>query len=174
VVYSVKAGVAARRIHIIQVHDAYQRKALDQLPSAETSRPLAPAMRNWIDSFGETKHPISLETSLGYLEGAKANALISDLPHILQTLRVTLGRSHARSFNMLRTYDLRRTYSNWMEAAGILRTRRKLYMWHSAGDVTGGYELHEVSAFPAEDGKILRQFEGLEHTPAIRLEAKNA
>lgn len=49
------------------------------------------------------------------------------------------------------TYDLRRTYSNWMEAAGILRTRRKLCMWHSAGDVTGGYELHEVSAFLAED-----------------------
>ena len=288
------------RIHIMQLHDAYQRKALDQLPSAETSRPLAPAMRDWIASFGQTKHAVSLETSLGYLEGAKANALISDLPQLLLTLRATLGQSHPRSFNMLRSaasgyirqtltrshslypqvlavelvpvkkkrkhcpltvtemrawfpnpqtddldaiawgmvttgmgakeyyggwtvmldrvhiegtktdhrkrdvplilapavprmhrrtfedklrertsramtpYDLRRTYSNWMEAAGILRTRRKLYMGHSAGDVTGGYELHEVSAFLSEDGTILRQFIGLEHTPAIRLEARNA
>lgn len=293
------------RIHIMQLHDAYQRKALDQLPSAETSRPLAPAMRDWIALFGETKHAASLETSLGYLESARPNALISDLPHLLLTLRVTLGQSHPRSFNMLRSaasgfirqtltrshslypqvlavelvpvkktrrhrpltvaemrawfpnpqiddldaiawgmattgmgcgeywgrwsvmldrvhiegtksehyvrdtrvrdvplvlapavprmhrrtfedklrdrtgramtpYDLRRTYSNWMEAAGILRTRRKLYLGHSAGDVTGGYELHEVSAFLAEDGKILRQFAGLEHAPSIRLEARNA
>lgn len=288
------------RIHIMQLHDAYQRKTLDQLPSAETARPLAPAMRDWIESFGATKHAVSLETSLSYLEGAKASALVSDLPQLLMTLRVTLGRSHPRSFNMLRSaasgfirqtltrshplyaqvlavelvavrktkrhrpltvaemrawfpnpqtddldaiawgmattgmgageyygrwsvlldrvhvegtktehrerdvplllppavprmhrrtfedklrqrtsramtpYDLRRTYANWMEAAGILRTRRKLYMGHSAGDITGGYELHEVSAFLAEDGRSLRQFIGLEHTPAIRLEARNA
>src|SRR6185437_7654606 len=91
------------RIHIMQLHDAYQRKALDQLPSAETSRPLAPAMRDWIALFGETKHAASLETSLGYLESARPNALISDLPHLLLTLRVTLGQSHPRSFNMLRS-----------------------------------------------------------------------
>ena len=288
------------RISIMQLHDAYQRKALDQLPSAETSKPLAAAMANWIASFGETKHATSLETSRRYLQLAKPAALVSDLPQLLETLRTTLGKAHPRSFNMLRSaasgfvrqtlkrshplyahvlavelvpikktrrhrpltvaemrvwfpapssdpvdaiawgmattgmgageywgrwsvlldrvhiegtkresrvrdvplifppavprihrrtfedklrertsramtpYDLRRTFANWMEQAGIIRTRRKLYMGHSAGDTTGLYELHEVSAFLAADGATLRQFAGLEHTPTLRLEARNA
>ena len=66
-------------------------------------------------------------------------------------------------------YDLRRTYANWLEAAGIARTRRRLYMGHSAGDVTGLYELHEVAASLADDAKKLRAFAGLGEPTGLRL-----
>lgn len=71
-------------------------------------------------------------------------------------------------------YDLRRTYANWLEAAGVMRTRRKLYLGHSAGDTTGLYELHEVNDFLAADGAKLREFAGLETAAPLRLEARNA
>ena len=105
------------------------------------------------------------------IEGTKTEHRERDVPLVLAP---PVPRMHRRTFEdklrertarAMTPYDLRRTYSNWMEAAGILRTRRKRYMGHSAGDVTGGYELHEVSAFLAEDGKTLRQFAGLEYAP---------
>ena len=61
-------------------------------------------------------------------------------------------------------YDFRRTYANWLEAAGIPRTRRKLYLGHGASDVTALYELHEVAAFLVEDAAKLSTFLGLSHT----------
>jgi hypothetical protein len=48
-------------------------------------------------------------------------------------------------------YDLRRTYANWLESAGVPRTRRFIYLGHGAVDITGRYEWHEVKAFLAED-----------------------
>lgn len=57
-------------------------------------------------------------------------------------------------------YDLRRTYANWLEAAGIPRTRRRLYLGHGASDVTDLYEHHEVDRFLAEDAAKLRAFLG--------------
>jgi integrase len=58
----------------------------------------------------------------------------------------------------VRPYDLRRTYANWLEAAGIPRTRRKLYMGHSESDVTDRYEWHEVERFLADDAERLRKY----------------
>lgn len=58
----------------------------------------------------------------------------------------------------VRSYDMRRSYSNMLEAAGIPRTRRKLYMGHGVKDVTDLYERHEVSAFLAEDAKKLEEY----------------
>jgi len=52
-------------------------------------------------------------------------------------------------------YDLRRTYSNWLESAGVPRTRRRLYLGHGARDVTDFYESHEVTAFLREDAERL-------------------
>jgi hypothetical protein len=39
----------------------------------------------------------------------------------------------------------------WMEDAEIPRTRRRLYLGHSAQDVTDRYEKREITAFLAED-----------------------
>lgn len=55
-------------------------------------------------------------------------------------------------------YDLRRSYANWMEQAGIPRTRRRLYLGHGASDVTDLYEWHEVEKFLAEDAERLRKY----------------
>jgi|SRR6185312_6934212 len=55
-------------------------------------------------------------------------------------------------------YDLRRTYANWLEAAAVPRTRRRLYLGHGARDVTDLYEAHEVAAFLAEDAARLRRY----------------
>ena len=64
----------------------------------------------------------------------------------------------AASGGQVQTYDLRRSFMNWMEAAGIIRTRRKLYFGHSGGDVTSLYEWHEVEQFLEEDARRLRDY----------------
>lgn len=53
-------------------------------------------------------------------------------------------------------YDLRRSFANWLESAGIPRTRRQLYLGHGAKDITDLYERHEVDAFLKDDGAKLR------------------
>jgi integrase len=71
-------------------------------------------------------------------------------------------------------YDFRRTYANWLEAAGVPRTRRKMYLGHGASDVTDLYERHEVERFLAEDAERLRRFVGAtdksEEVPRLKLE----
>lgn len=66
-------------------------------------------------------------------------------------------------------YDMRRTFANWMESAGILRTRRIVYLGHAAGDVTSLYEFHDVRRFIAEDGTRL-----LAYMESERAKAKKA
>jgi integrase len=58
----------------------------------------------------------------------------------------------------IRPYDLRRTYANWLEAAGIPRTRRKAYLGHAGGDVTSIYEHHEVEQFLADDATKIEAY----------------
>lgn len=62
----------------------------------------------------------------------------------------------AASSGQMSPYDLRRTYANWLEAAGIIRIRRALYMGHGNLDITGRYEWHDVKAFLAEDGQKVK------------------
>ena len=75
-----------------------------------------------------------------------------------------------RTGKQVSPYDLRRTYANWLESAGIPRTRRRLYMGHGARDVTDLYEVHEVHAFLREDAAKLRALLGLPPLTAHRLE----
>lgn len=55
-------------------------------------------------------------------------------------------------------YDLRRSFANWIEAAGVPRTRRRLYRGHGEQDIGDAYEWHEVDAFLAEDGQRIRDY----------------
>ena len=57
----------------------------------------------------------------------------------------------------------------WLEAAGIPRTRRKLYLGHGQTDVTDLYEWHEVKAFVAEDRAKLQAYIGQEQRNAVRV-----
>jgi integrase len=63
-----------------------------------------------------------------------------------------------KSDGLITPYDFRRTYANWLEAAGIPRTRRKLYLGHGASDVTDLYERHEVDRFISEDRRRLMDY----------------
>jgi integrase len=285
----------------MQVHDAYQRKALDQLPTADTIRPLGETMRAWIAEYEcSDKHRISLGTSCGYFESSAPKASVADIARVLERLRDSLGKAHPRSFNLARAaalafvrhtlkkshplwlavaaveprkykpavkrrpitpdvmrnlfpapesdpvdaiawgvavtgmgaheywgtwsvgvdrihivgtkrdgrvrdvprvmvpaspsmhrrtwedkvrerttiitpYDLRRTFANWMESAGIPRTRRRLYRGHGPQDIGDLYEQHEVETYLVEDAAKLRAWLGLDATtlPALRLETAN-
>jgi len=70
-------------------------------------------------------------------------------------------------------YDFRRTFARWMERAGIVRARRKMYMGHAAGDVTGLYERHELDAYLVEDARAMRRYLGFpEATPTALKQVK--
>lgn len=51
--------------------------------------------------------------------------------------------------------DLRRSFANWMESAGLDRTRRRMYLGHNPGDVTDLYETQELLQLIAVDGETL-------------------
>lgn len=92
------------KITLAALHHEYQRKTLHKLPRGNTARPLIAAMREWMESLEvSAKHASSLETSRRYLERARPNALIAELPDILEELSWTLGRTHPRSFNITRS-----------------------------------------------------------------------
>jgi hypothetical protein len=280
------------KLTLLEVHDAYQRRALSALPTGETVAPLVETFRAWIDGLrvpvdASRHHVATMGTTLRKLEALKPNALLSELPALLESLRDSLGKPHPRSFNLARShvmafvrstlkrshplwlavaaveprkvpktvvrhplnpiemrnwfpspatdpldaiawtmattgmhakelwgrwtvkadrveisgtkrearnrsvplvmlpvvpkwkiartfenafrkrtsaftpYDLRRTYANWLESAGVPRTRRRLYMGHGAADVTDLYEQHEVAAFLVEDAAKLRTLLGI-------------
>ena len=70
-----------------------------------------------------------------------------------------LGKMFAElTDGLIEPYDLRRTFANWMEAAGISRTRRKAYMGHGKSDVTDGYEWHSVAPHLDADAQLLRNY----------------
>lgn len=102
-----------------------------------------------------------------HIAGTKREGRVRDVPLV----RVpTVPAMHRRTFEdklrgrcpMIVAYDLRRTYANWMEDAGIPRTRRRLYLGHGAQDVTDLYEAREVAAFLVDDAARLRAYTGLD------------
>jgi hypothetical protein len=70
-----------------------------------------------------------------------------------QVFRIALGEASGET---VEPYDCRRGYATWLEAAGIPRTRWRLYLGHGATTVTDLYERHQVDAFLAEDAERLR------------------
>lgn len=103
-----------------------------------------------------------------HIAGTKRGGRVRDVPLLMKPAAPTLSRDRfEKNFRerMRATgytpYDLRRTYAQWMEAAGIPRTRRKLYMGHGVADVTDIYERHEVTAFLVADAKLLGAFLGI-------------
>ena len=65
---------------------------------------------------------------------------------------------HERTGGRVTPYDLRRAFACWMERAGVVRIRRKIYMGHAAGDVTAFYEQSDIDAYLAEDAATLRKW----------------
>lgn len=69
-------------------------------------------------------------------------------------------------------YDLRRTFANWAEAAGIPRTRRRMYLGHAEGDVTDKYEWHEVLEFLAADAAKIEAYIRREEKSQLKMEKR--
>lgn len=115
----------------------------------------------------------SVGTDRVHIEGTKRAARVRDVPTLFPCAIYageTLARPSITSSSFSRAlriasvatgiacspYDLRRTFGNWMEQAGILRSRRKQYLGHAIGDVTERYERHEVAQHLLNDGAKLR------------------
>lgn len=73
----------------------------------------------------------------------------------LKVFRLLLANA---DFGRMGVYDLRRSHSVWMEAAGIPRTRRRIYRGHGPKDVGDLYEHHEIEAFIADDSRKLSRY----------------
>lgn len=98
-----------------------------------------------------------------HVEGTKRKARVRDIPLV----RVpTVPAMHQRTWeNKIRnrTKELtprsfRQAYIQWLEEAGVPRTRRKMYIGHSAGDTTDLYERKEIAEFLKVDAAKLRTF----------------
>jgi len=89
------------------------------------------------------------------------------------TIKYPAFRKALAAISDLTPYDLRRSYANWLESAGIPRNRRRQYLGHAAGDVTDLYEWHEVEKYLAEDGEKLHNYVfGATDKPTLKLEKK--
>jgi integrase len=100
------------------------------------------------------------------IRGTKRAGRVRDIPTIRPIAKPTrlyrpfLDALHEASGGTVRPYDLRNTFANWMEAAGIPRARRIVYMGHGTKDITDLYERHEVERFLQDDGEKLRALLG--------------
>jgi integrase len=112
-----------------------------------------------------------------HINGTKRGGRVRDVPLVRvpavpRISRDWFEKSFRKRFDSVITpYDLRRTYSRWLELAGVPRTRRRLYMGHGVKDVTDLYERAEVTAFLAEDAKRVRVFLGLPDAASKPVEA---
>lgn len=101
-------------LSMLDVYAAYQQNTLDALPTAATVRPLAVAMKEWVESLAtdgpspdcSARHKGSLETSRRYFERENAKATIADIAAVVESLRESIGREHPRTFNLARAAAL--------------------------------------------------------------------
>lgn len=96
-----------------------------------------------------------------HIGGTKRGGRVRDVPLVRPPHRPPM---HRRTFEnavrertrAIEVYDLRRTYSRWLEEAQVPRTRRKMYMGHGPKDTTDFYERHEITEFLIADAAKVR------------------
>lgn len=69
----------------------------------------------------------------------------------------------------LSPYDLRRTFANWCEKAGIQHTRIRLYLGHGPRDVSDIYLWHDVLPSIAQDASTLSSWIDVERKRGLQL-----
>ncbi len=95
-------------------------------------------------------------------DGKRRERVVPDLGWCRQ--RPSIGRQAfedrlaEQTESAFRPYDLRRTYAQWMEFAGLPFSRRQMYFGHSLKTVMGLYTQHEVTEHLRADAKILRNW----------------
>lgn len=116
----------------------------------------------------------SIEADRVHIEGTKRGGRVRDIPLVRAPSVPAISRDKFEKIFRARMekagitpYHLRRTYIQWLEAAGIPRTRRLMYGGHSTKDVHDLYERYEITEFLAADAVKLRAFLNLpDPTPA--------
>lgn len=99
-----------------------------------------------------------------HISGTKRKGRDRDVPLVRTPDQPPLSRDRfeklfrRRFAGVVTPYQLRRTYAQWMEEAGIPRTRRLLYMGHGTRDVTDLYERYQIEEFLGADAAKLRAF----------------
>ena len=124
-------GLRDGKLAFLQVLDAYQRKALHQLPTGETMGLVQVELGAWIDSLRSpddySKHHITtMRTTRRYLNKVDTNGTLAQLPMMLEELSKTLGRKHPRSFNLARSHvmafvrsTLKKSHPLWLACSAV-------------------------------------------------------
>ncbi len=89
-----------------------------------------------------------------FIGGTKRAARRRIVPRIAEPARRAMGWKQLRLELValgVQPYDGRRAFAHLLEESGVPRTRRKMYLGHAAGDVTGGYETAELREYLAAD-----------------------
>lgn len=113
-----------------------------------------------------------------HIEGTKRAGRVRDIPRTFAVSEPEVSyvtfRKHlkAASDGTVTPYDLRRSFANLMEAAGIPRIRRKAYMGHTSGDITDRYERHEVAAYLVDDAEKIRLLVSAKESQVLKLVAE--
>lgn len=131
-------------------------------------------MEYFSEVWEQEKNPTRIHIAGTKSKRRKRNASNRDVPvwagdligptRVRETFENMWGR---RIGALLDVYDLRRSFNVWMEDAGITRSRRKLYMGHAAGDITGLYEQRELLQWIEDDTILLQTFAGSIVTPEL-------
>lgn len=123
----------------------------------------------WFDGWKKTLHHL-------HIDGQKRAARDRDVPDLGYCVDPEMSHDAASRALALVVdgafvlKDLRNTFANWMEHAGVPRTRRRMYMGHGAADVTDLYEQQEVAQFLNEDGAKMRAWLVSQGAPAQTVE----
>ncbi len=161
-IYLAVRAIPPLPVKVKQPHRPQTPQALTEAPlDAET---LAAAWSMAVTGMGPKEFwEDGWEQGVGYIHvhGQKRGGRDRKVPDVGLCKTPTLTRSafcqRVKRANVAWTpYDLRRSFATWIEAAGIPRTRRKLYLGHGVRDVTDLYEWHEVAAFLRADAQTLR------------------
>ena len=139
---------------------------LDDFAAAEIATTMAVTGMRVNEMWGKW----TVETDRVRIHGTKtrgAERIVPRVPGLLSAPKLSYRAFREAlaeaSDGQMTPYDLRRTYATWLEAAGVPRTRRRLYLGHGNQDVTDIYEWHEVAKFLEEDAAKIRAFLGISH-----------
>jgi integrase len=99
-------GIRDRKLDPLIVYDAYVRRRLDQLPTAETMSSLLTSLEEWLPTADcGDKQREAHRTAINYVKATgRVSSTVADLPGIVRQVKLELAKeSHAAQFNRVRS-----------------------------------------------------------------------
>lgn len=122
----------------------------------------------WTDGYQELADRVSIY-------GAKRQSRTREVPRWTRLGPPVISEKAFRALLKLASggvvgvYDLRRSYSRWMEEAGIIETNRAAYLGHGVKTITMLYAWGELPGQLTSDGVLMRVYAG-EDSPVAFME----